>query len=140
MNLAKIRHRGSQVIFWDLGGQARMRSMWEKYYTEANAVVFVVDSADVSRLEEAKVAFDGVLDDEPLTSSNTPVITFANKQDLEDALSAGDLVLNFYADRHRSSGRIMEGGSDRPCVFAVSAITCEGIDNALSAVIDAARW
>ena len=34
-----------------------MRSMWEKYYTEANAVVFVVDSADVSRLEEAKVAF-----------------------------------------------------------------------------------
>jgi hypothetical protein len=31
--------------------------MWEKYYTEANAVIFVVDSSDISRLEEAKLAF-----------------------------------------------------------------------------------
>ena len=34
-----------------------MRMMWEKYYLEANAVVYVVDSADVSRLEEAKLAY-----------------------------------------------------------------------------------
>ena len=34
-----------------------MRSMWERYYSEANAVIFVVDSADVGRLEEAKLAY-----------------------------------------------------------------------------------
>lgn len=55
--VAKIKYQGAQIIFWDLGGQVRMRSMWEKYYTEANAVIFVVDSADVNRLDEAKVAF-----------------------------------------------------------------------------------
>lgn len=31
--------------------------MWEKYYLEANAVVFVVDSVDVGRLDEAKITF-----------------------------------------------------------------------------------
>jgi len=37
-----------------------MRSIWEKYYLEANAVVYVVDSADPQRLEEAKLAY-GIL-------------------------------------------------------------------------------
>jgi signal recognition particle receptor subunit beta len=80
--------------------------MWEKYYTEANAVIFVVDSSDISRLEEAKLAFghrllfcwelislsaslslclltsDRMFEDESLIKSETPLITFANKQDL----------------------------------------------------------
>ena len=60
MNLAKINHYGAQLVIWDLGGQIKMRSIWEKYYTEANAVVFVVDSADVGRLEEAKLAYGKV--------------------------------------------------------------------------------
>lgn len=80
MNLAKIQYRGAQVVIWDLGGQVRMRGIWEKYYSEANAVVFVVDSADVGRLEEAKLAYDAACDHENL--SGTAVITFANKQDL----------------------------------------------------------
>jgi ADP-ribosylation factor related protein 1 len=58
MNLAKIQMKGSKIVFWDLGGQKKMRSIWERYYKEANAVVFVVDSADVGRLEEAKAAFE----------------------------------------------------------------------------------
>ena len=57
MNLARINYRGSKVIFWDLGGQVKMRSMWERYYQEADAVIFVVDSADIGRLEEAKLAY-----------------------------------------------------------------------------------
>ena len=34
-----------------------MRSMWERYYQEADAVVFVVDSVDIGRLQEAKEAY-----------------------------------------------------------------------------------
>ena len=33
-----------------------MRSMWKKYYMEANAVLFVVDSFNVERINEAKDA------------------------------------------------------------------------------------
>ena len=55
--LFRIKFRGAQIIFWDLGGQTKMRSMWEKYYLEANAVVYVIDAVDEGRLEEAKNAF-----------------------------------------------------------------------------------
>ena len=82
MNLAKLVYNGSQVIVWDLGGQIKMRSVWERYYSEANAVVFVVDSADISRLEEAKLAYDAACDNDSLTESETPVLIIANKQDL----------------------------------------------------------
>jgi len=39
-----------------------MRAMWEKYYQEANAVVYVLDSADIPRLEEAKLAYGMVVE------------------------------------------------------------------------------
>lgn len=48
---------GCFVIMWDLGGQVRMRSIWDKYYSDAHGVVFVLDAADVGRFEEAKLAF-----------------------------------------------------------------------------------
>jgi hypothetical protein len=34
-----------------------MRSIWDKYYSDAHGVVFVLDAADVTRFEEAKLAF-----------------------------------------------------------------------------------
>ena len=80
MNLAKLNYRGTQVIMWDLGGQVKMRKIWEKYYSEANAVIFVIDSSDVERFQEAKLSFDSVCDHEIL--SKVPIITFANKQDI----------------------------------------------------------
>lgn len=57
MNLAKIFYRNHQLVFWDLGGQLKMRSIWEKYYKEAHAIVFLIDAVDVARLEEAKLAY-----------------------------------------------------------------------------------
>ena len=57
MNLAKINYKGTSVIIWDLGGQIKMRNIWERYYETAHAIIFVVDSADVGRLEEAKLAY-----------------------------------------------------------------------------------
>ena len=69
-----------RVIFWDLGGQVRMRSIWEKYYAEAHGMIFVIDSADVGRMDEANLAFDAVRDHEELRG--IPVLLLANKQDL----------------------------------------------------------
>jgi GTPase SAR1 family protein len=38
------------LIFWDLGGQAGLRSIWDKYYTESHAILYVVDSSTASTL------------------------------------------------------------------------------------------
>ena len=104
-----------------------MRSIWEHYYNEANAIVYVIDSADAPRLEEARIAFDLVSKDELL--SNVPILTIANKQDLPGALSPPDLAKIFYP---------AQDVADRTRVFAVSAISGDGIDDALSAIVDEA--
>ncbi len=57
MNLARIEYAGHAVVIWDLGGQIKMRNIWENYYSEANGIIFVVDSCDINRLEEAKLAY-----------------------------------------------------------------------------------
>eukprot|EP01036_Dinobryon_divergens_P023315 gene23315-31645_t len=80
MNLAKITYSGTQVVIWDLGGQIKMRNMWEKYYDDANAIVFVVDASDMSRLEEAILAYEAILEHDSV--HDVPVIIFANKQDI----------------------------------------------------------
>ena len=41
---------GLRVTAFDMSGAGRYRSLWEAYYPEAAAVVFVVDSADRLRL------------------------------------------------------------------------------------------
>lgn len=120
MNLAKIKHKGSQVIFWDLGGQTKIRSMWEKYYDEADAVIYVVDSADSGRLDEAKYAYSAAIDHDLLTK--VPVITLANKQDVPGSLPASDLVINF-----------------SPRTYAVSALTGDGVEAAIEAVLVEAK-
>lgn len=125
MNLAKIVHKGSKVVFWDLGGQIKMRSMWEKYYEEANAVVFVIDSADINRLEEAKLAFDSACEHDFL--ARVPVIIFANKQDLPGALQPSDIEAS-----------LSQYGGVGKKVFPLSAITNEGLEDAIKNVINEA--
>ena len=39
-------------------GQHELQCLWEKYYREVHAIVYVVDATDHSRLRESKNAFD----------------------------------------------------------------------------------
>ena len=56
LNLGKMDVNNCRVIFWDLGGQVRMRSIWEKYFAEAHGMIYVIDAADEERMEEARLA------------------------------------------------------------------------------------
>ena len=39
---------------WDVGGQDKIRPLWRHYYQNTQGIIFVVDSNDTERLEEAK--------------------------------------------------------------------------------------
>jgi ADP-ribosylation factor related protein 1 len=90
LNIGRVEVLNSKLVFWDLGGQLGLRSIWEKYYEEAHAVVFVVDATCPSRFEDSKSALEKVLRHEDLRGA--PLLILANKQDLAEAVSADELA------------------------------------------------
>ncbi len=42
--------RGLNFTVFDMSGAGRYRVLWEQYYREAQAIIFVIDSADKLRL------------------------------------------------------------------------------------------
>jgi len=75
---------------WDLGGQPRFRSMWERYCRGVNAIVFIVDSADVEALPVAKDELHLLLERESL--DGIPLLVLGNKSDLEHKMSVDELI------------------------------------------------
>lgn len=69
-----------------MGGQHRIRELWRYYYTNTNALIYVVDSTDGNRMEEAREELMAILDADEMRSA--VVIIFANKQDMPGAMSA----------------------------------------------------
>ncbi len=55
--VGQVSLEGIKLKFWDLGGQTELQSLWDKYYRESHAVIFVVDSSEPDRFDEAKEAF-----------------------------------------------------------------------------------
>ena len=82
--LQKYYHYQFQV--WDLGGQTSIRPYWRCYYPNTDAIVFVVDSADVERMNVAKGELAAMLEEDELRDSI--LLVFANKQDQKGALNA----------------------------------------------------
>lgn len=44
---------GLNVVFFDLGGGARIRGVWPNYFADVHGVVYVVDAADPNRIAES---------------------------------------------------------------------------------------
>lgn len=42
------------LTVWDVGGQKKMRPHWRHYYADTAGLLFVVDSCDQKRLDEAR--------------------------------------------------------------------------------------
>jgi ADP-ribosylation factor-like protein 8 len=53
-NMKKVQRGGVTIKLWDIGGQPRFRSMWERYCRGVSAIVFVVDAADEPQFEVAR--------------------------------------------------------------------------------------
>ena len=107
----------------DMSGQGRYQDLWECYYKECQAVVFVVDAAsDLARLEEARDMLHAALVHEQL--ADTPLLVFANKSDLPAARSAADVAAEVHLTGEACEGRAWHIG-------ACSALTGEGIDEGI---------
>jgi len=46
-----MSYKGYRLNIWDVGGQKTLRSYWRNYYEATDGMVWVLDSADVRRLQ-----------------------------------------------------------------------------------------
>lgn len=50
------------LTVWDVGGQKKMRPHWRHYYTDTAGLLFVVDSCDQKRMDEARKELHRVME------------------------------------------------------------------------------
>jgi small GTP-binding protein len=89
-NVETLEYKNLKFTVWDVGGQDRIRPLWKYYYQNASAIIYVVDSNDTNRIDEAAEELGKVLEDDSLR--NTPLLVLANKQDLPNAVDVGTLT------------------------------------------------
>lgn len=89
-NVETVEYKNITFSVWDVGGQDKIRPLWRHYFSNTQAIIFVVDSADRERIQEASDELHKMLGEEELRTSI--VLVFANKQDLPGALSAAELT------------------------------------------------
>lgn len=129
LNVGKMEAFGTQLVFWDLGGQVGLRSIWDKYFDETHAVVFVIDSSDIERFDEAKAALDKVLGSRELVGA--PFLVIANKQDVQGAAGLQEVADAFGLGKTQDS---------RPVVVQpASAYSGSGLHDGLKWLVDAIK-
>ena len=86
---------------FDIGGQDNIRALWHHYYEGADAIVFVVDSADQARFRQVSTELQKLLCTPTL--QHIPFLIFANKQDLSNAATTASIknALKLHTIRNR---------------------------------------
>lgn len=84
-NVEKLNVRGTIVTAWDVGGRSKMRPLFRHYYAGTDGVVFVVDSNDMDRMDQARDELHRAMNDIELRGK--PLLVMCNKQDLPNAQS-----------------------------------------------------
>ncbi|CAE7872499.1 ARL6 [Symbiodinium sp. KB8] len=107
---------------FDMSGQREYRSLWERYYKDAQSIIFVVDSADKVRMVVAKDELDALLSHEDVAERPVPLLIFANKTDKASALPLVEVIS--LLGLQDISGRAWK-------VQPSNALTGEGVDDGI---------
>ena len=101
-NVETVTYKNVKFNVWDVGGQDKIRPLWRHYYTGTQGLVFVVDSQDRERIDEARQELHRILSDREM--KDCLLLVFANKQDLPGAMSPAEVTekLGLHRMRDRS--------------------------------------
>ncbi|XP_010528555.1 PREDICTED: ADP-ribosylation factor-like protein 8B isoform X2 [Tarenaya hassleriana] len=89
-NMRKVTKGNVTIKLWDVGGQRRFRTTWERYCRGVSAIVYVVDAADRDSVPISRNELHDLLVKPSL--SGIPLLVLGNKIDKSEALSKQSLV------------------------------------------------
>lgn len=125
-NMRRVQKGGVTLKMWDLGGQARFRTMWERYCRGVSAVIFVIDAADEERFETARIELQDILSRPALDA--IPVLVLGNKSDLPGAIKDVDEIADIFGLKNIQNHQVS--------VYSISAKNKVNIDVTLQWLID----
>eukprot|EP01083_Nonionella_stella_P022489 62211_1 len=102
-NVDKVQFEGLDMTIWDIGGQHKLRSLWQHYFGSVQALIFVIDANDRERIFGKGSKDKANKDDdsvkywlEALTTMpqlhDCIFLILANKQDQQDALTTNQVI------------------------------------------------
>ncbi|XP_020894467.1 ADP-ribosylation factor 6 [Exaiptasia diaphana] len=98
-NVETVKYKNIKFNVWDVGGQDKIRPLWRHYYTGTQGLIFVVDSADRERIDEARQELHKIILDKEM--HNCILLVFANKMDLPDALKPNEVEERMHLSKLR---------------------------------------
>ncbi|KAJ8272974.1 hypothetical protein GJAV_G00095710 [Gymnothorax javanicus] len=101
-NVETVEYKNISFTVWDVGGQDKIRPLWRHYFQNTQGLIFVVDSNDRERVNEAREELMRMLAEDELRDA--ALLVFANKQDLPNAMNAAEITekLALHSLRHRT--------------------------------------
>ena len=88
-NVETVEYKNISFTMWDIGGQDKIRPLWRYYYQGTNGLIYVVDSNDRERIEDAREELHKMLIEDDMRDA--VVLVLANKQDLPNAMPAAEI-------------------------------------------------
>jgi len=89
-NVETVEYKNISFTVWDVGGQDKIRPLWRHYYQNTQGLIFVVDSNDRDRADDAKEELNKMLNEDEM--KDAALLVFANKQDLPNAMPAAEVT------------------------------------------------
>ncbi|OMJ10362.1 ADP-ribosylation factor [Smittium culicis] len=100
-NVETVEYKNINFTVWDVGGQDKIRPLWRYYFQNTQGIIFVIDSNDRERVNEARDELHQLLNEDELRDSL--LLVLANKQDLPNAMTSAEITdkLGLHSLRNR---------------------------------------
>ena len=76
--MSKLCVLKNKFHIWDVSGTENHRYLWKAYIRKSHGIIFVIDSSDTDRFEEAKVELENVLNCD--VTKKLPILILANNK------------------------------------------------------------
>jgi len=120
-NVESVEYHNLILTIWDVGGQDKIRTLWNHYFDGTQGLIYVVDSNDVDRLAEAREELYKLLDDPRLR--DVKLLVYCNKQDLPNSISPSKMAEELALSRLRPDQWYIQ-----PCCATSGTGLYEGLD------------
>lgn len=118
-NVETIVYNKTALTMWDVGGCDKIRPLIRHYFEHTRAIIFVIDSQDVCRFNEAKQELWRLI----VELDNVPILIYLNKTDLQHELQPDYVIKEMGLNNVRYRQWFLQ-----PCSARSSDGLYEGLD------------